>query len=121
MAHESRDLSQADTKITLVKENVCYIFITAPLNLHIGFKAVWLNDKESGHTTFENLTLKTRTQNTKDPTVQCESFGSTWWHFFLSLCFCYPYALLFWPKMTNFIAKDKLINGKFVVLVMIPK
>ena len=31
---------------------------------------------------------------------QCESFGSTQWNFFLSRCFCYPYALLFWPKMT---------------------
>ena len=58
MAHESRDLSRAETKMTLVKENVYYICITGPLILHIGFKAVSLDGKESGHTTFVTLILK---------------------------------------------------------------
>ena len=35
-----------------------YICITGPLNLHIGFKAVCLDGKESGHTTFVTLILR---------------------------------------------------------------
>ena len=58
MAHESRDLSRAETKMTLVKENVSHISITGPLNFHIGFKAVCLDGKESGHTTFVTLILR---------------------------------------------------------------